>query len=206
MDYEKRHRSPFIDMTALRSNTNVLLVYVQFISINIISYCYFFGLPTFLQQVRNYSEGKTGLIMLAMAGFGVIIAPIAGRWIDQSGSKPSVLLGAVTMTMGTSLLFTVHHTTSLIWLMMVIAVLGISNGFNNIAMQTALFEVVKPEETGSASGLFQTSRYMGAILSSSLLGIVFNTHMDLKHFHTVAIVSAQKFFKGGIFLCAALQQ
>jgi len=187
--YEKRRQYPFIDMTALKSNRNVLLVYVQFISINLVFYCYFFGLPTFLQQVRHYSEGTAGLIMLAMAGFGVIVAPIAGRWIDQSGSKPSVLLGAATLTAGTALLFTVHDATPLIWLLVVMAVLGISNGFNNISMQTSLFRFVKPEETGSASGLFQTSRYLGAILSSSLLGILFNKHMDVEHFHIVALVS-----------------
>src|SRR5699024_12423441 len=96
-DYENRQAEAFIDVSALKSNKNVLLVYAQFISINLVYYCYFFVLPTFLQQVRKYSEGQTGLIMLAMAGFGVLISPLAGGWIDRSGSKPSVLVGSISL-------------------------------------------------------------------------------------------------------------
>src|SRR5699024_4240163 len=186
--YENRHPEAFIDVSALKSNKNVLLVYAQFISINLVYYCYFFGLPTFLQQVRKYSEGQTGLIMLAMAGFGVLISPLAGGWIDRSGSKPSVLVGSISLMVGTALIFTIHDTTSLLWILVIMSVLGISNGFNNISMQTSLLRFVQPEKTGSASGLFQTSRYMGAILSSSLLGILFNKQMDVEHFHLIALV------------------
>lgn len=187
--YEKRRQFPFIDLDALKSNRNVLLVYLQFISINIVYYCYFYGLPTFLLQVRNYSEGTTGLIMLAMAGFGVIVAPIAGRWIDLHGSKPAVLSGATALLIGTALLLTVHQTTPLLGLLVVMSVLGISNGFNNIGMQTSLFRFAEPEMTGAASGLFQTSRYLGAILSTALLGIFFNDQINVEHFHIVAAIN-----------------
>ncbi|WP_175631970.1 MFS transporter [Virgibacillus siamensis] len=187
--YEKRQTEPFIDLSALKSNKNVLLVYAQFISINLVYYCYFYGLPTFLQQVRHYSGGTTGLIMLAMAGFGVIVAPLAGRWIDLHGSKPAVLSGAIALTAGTALLLTVHETTPLLGLLGVMSVIGISNGFNNIGMQTSLFRFADPEKTGAASGLFQTSRYLGAILSTALLGIFFNDTIDVAHFHIVAAIS-----------------
>lgn len=75
--YEIKQAEPFIDMKGLTKNHTVSLIYVQFMSINLIYYCYFFGFPTFLQQVRNYSEQHTGLIMLALAGFGVIVSPLA---------------------------------------------------------------------------------------------------------------------------------
>ncbi|MFC4619352.1 MFS transporter [Camelliibacillus cellulosilyticus] len=188
LSYEKRRQDPFIDTAALKSNLNVSLIYLQFMCINLIFYCYFFGLPTFLQQVRHYSEGQTGLIMLAMAGFGVIIAPLAGRWIDRQGSKPPLLVGTSTILIGTALLLTLHDASPLWWLIVIMAVLGISNGFNNISMQTSLYDHVNPEETGSASGLFQTSRYLGSILSSTLLGVLFNKHMDVQHLRLVAVV------------------
>ncbi|WP_085521512.1 MFS transporter [Tuberibacillus sp. Marseille-P3662] len=186
--YEKRRHEPFIDLDALKKNVNVTLIYVQFMSINLIFYCYFFGLPTFLQQVRNYSSGRAGIIMLAMAGCGVIVAPLAGRWIDLRGSKPSLLAGAVTILVGTGLILTLNQASPLWWLIIIMVILGISNGFNNISMQTALYEQVNAEETGTASGLFQTSRYLGSILSSTLLGLLFNTHLDITHLHYVAMV------------------
>ncbi len=186
--YEKRQKEPFIDLPSLKRNPTVSLIYLQFISINLVYYCYFFGFPTFLQQVHHYSERNTGLIMLALAGAGVIIAPIAGRMIDQHGSKRPLIVGAIILFIGTALLLTLQENSSLLWLLVIMAVLGMSNGFNNISMQTALYEHVKPEDTGSASGLFQTSRYLGSILSSSLLGIAFNRHLDTQHLHNVALI------------------
>lgn len=99
-----------------------------------------------------------------------------------------MVIGAALLLVGTGLLLTYHETSPLLWLLVIMAVLGMSNGFNNISMQTALYEHVKPEETGSASGLFQTSRYLGSILSSSLLGLTFNRHLDDQHLHLVAII------------------
>lgn len=186
--YEKKRKEPFIDIGSLKRNPNVTLIYMQFISINLVYYCYFFGFPTFLQQVKNYSEEKTGLIMLALAGFGVFISPIAGRMIDRYGSKFPLVIGAFILLVGTGLLLTLHESSSLLWFLVILSVLGISNGFNNISTQTALYEHVKPEDTGSASGLYQTSRYLGSILSSCLLGIAFNGHLDIEHLHNIAII------------------
>ncbi|MTW84474.1 MFS transporter [Virgibacillus dakarensis] len=186
---EKNKREPFIDLVSLKRNPNVTFVYLQFTSINLIYYCYFFGFPTFLQQVRHYSEEHTGLIMLALAGFSVIVAPVAGRMIDRYGSKLPLVIGAFLLLTGTALLLTFQQDSTLLWFIVIMAVLGMSNGFNNISMQTALYEQVKPEETGSASGLFQTSRYLGSILSSCLLGLAFNSHLDIEHLHIIAGVS-----------------
>lgn len=186
--FEKRQREPFIDLMSLKRNPNVSFIYLQFISINLVYYCYFFGFPTFLQQVLHYNAQHTGLIMLSLAGFGVLVAPIAGRLIDRYGSKLPLVMGAGTLLVGTALLLTFQASSPLLWLLVIMAVLGMSNGFNNISMQTALFEHVKPEETGSASGLFQTSRYLGSILSSSLLGLAFNKNIDFQHLHIVAMV------------------
>ncbi|ALX50172.1 MFS transporter [Lentibacillus amyloliquefaciens] len=186
--YEQKQNEPFIDMKGLTKNRNALFVYIQFMTINLIYYCYFYGFPTYLQQVRGYSEENTGLVMLTFAGFGVVTAPLAGRLIDRYGSKLPLIIGASFLLSGTGLLLTYHEASPLVWLMIIMSILGMSQGFNNISTQTALYENVQPEETGSASGLYQTSRYIGAILSSSLLGLTFNDHMDLAHLHLVALI------------------
>lgn len=187
-NFEQRKKDPFIDVNSLRLNKNINIVYGLFMLINFVYYNYFFGLPTLLQQVRGYSESNTGLIMLALAGFSVIVTPIAGRLIDKKGSKPAVIVGAVLLLTGTGLLLTYQEESGLIWLLFIMSILGISNGFNNIAAQTALYEHVEEKDTGSASGLFQTSRYLGAILSGSFLGMAFDQYLDMPHFHIVVIV------------------
>lgn len=87
--------------------------------------------------------------MLSLAGFGVIVSPLAGRLIDKYGSKLPMVIGALLLLGGTGLLLTYNDASPLIWLLIIMAVLGMSNGFNNISAQTALYEHVDPEDTGS---------------------------------------------------------
>nr|WP_281171463.1 MFS transporter [Peribacillus kribbensis] len=186
---EKRRSEPFVNVIALKKNVNMSLVYVQFILVNIVFYSIFFGIPLYLQDFRHYDSKTTGLVMLSVAGFGMIVSPLTGRWIDRSGSKPPLLAGAFSIIAGSLLLTTVQGNSPILWLVFALSVLGLSNGFNNLGLQTALYAFVPPAETGAASGLFMTSRYIGTILSSSLLGILFGKHVTTAHLHTMALVS-----------------
>jgi hypothetical protein len=71
----------------------------------------------------------------------------------------------------------------------VLAVFGVSVGFNNLSLQAALYSAAWHEEMGAASGLFMTSR-CGTILSTSLLGVAFGQHIGVAQPHVVAIVLA----------------
>ena len=186
---ESRRKEPFINVIALRKNLNMSLVYVQFILVNVIFYSIFFGIPLYLQSFRHFDSKTTGLVMLSIAGFGVIVSPIAGRWIDRKGSKPALFAGASTIIAGSLLLMTIQSNSPVLWIFFSLSVLGLSNGFNNLGLQTALYSFVPPAETGAASGLFMTSRYIGTIFSSSLLGILFGHQVTTAHLHTMGLIS-----------------
>lgn len=187
--YEVRRNEPFMDINALRRNKNVNIVYLFFLMSNAVFYNYFLGLPSLLQQVQGYSEKFTGLIMLALAGFSVFVTPFVGRLVDKRGSKIALIIGSFLLLIGTGLLLTYSESSYLVWLLIILAVLGIGGGFSNLASQTALFENVAKEDTGSASGLFQTSRYLGAVLSGSFLGVALTGKLSYEHFHHVALIS-----------------
>ncbi|WP_462410621.1 MFS transporter [Neobacillus sp. Marseille-QA0830] len=185
--FEAKRPDPFIDVLSFRSNRNASKVYVQYILVNILFYSLFFGVPSYLQQVMHYNASFTGIMMLSVAGMGVIVSPIAGRWIDQAGtSKPALFAGGAAAILGTGLLMTFHEATSPVYIFIVLCILGCTNGLNNLGLQTALYTFVKREETGIASGLFMTSRYIGTIFSSSLLGLFFADRVSLAGFHLVA--------------------
>jgi len=185
---ESKRKQPFVDVIALKDNLNMSLVYVQFILINVIFYSIFFGIPLYLQSVRHFDSKTTGIIMLSIAGFGVIVSPLTGRWIDRSGSKPALFAGVATIILGSFMLLTIKESSPAIWIFLCLSVFGLSNGFNNLGLQTALYSFVSPSETGAASGLFMTSRYIGTIFSSSLLGILFGHQITTNHFHVMAII------------------
>lgn len=186
--FEERKKHPFIDVRALRENKRANLVYIRFILVNVLFYSLFFGVPSYLQHVQGYNAGMTGLVMLSLAGFSVIVSPVAARWIDRTGSpKPVILAGAIACIAGTLLLLAID-SESLPWhIFLILSVLGCSNGLSSLGLQMALYQSVKVEETGVASGLFMTSRYLGTILSSGLLGIIFAEKITAGQFHLIAI-------------------
>ena len=83
-----------------------------------------------------------------------------------------------------------ESTTPITVLAALILVLGIPNGFQSLCLQTALYEAAPVKEMGAAAGLFQTFRYVGSILSTSLLGLVFGRGVTSAGLHTIALVIA----------------
>ena len=184
--YELGRKKPFIDVGFLRKNTTVTLIYVQFVLTNVAFYSIMFGIPSYLQRVQAMDAQKTGLVMLSIAGFSVLVTPLVGRWIDRSGSRPSLLVGTLAVVAGSLLLLLIRDQANTATIFLILSVLGVANGFNNLGMQTALYDFVSKEETGIASGLFMTSRFIGTILSSSLLAALFGKHITTPHLHGMA--------------------
>ncbi|MDR6550124.1 MFS transporter [Paenibacillus qinlingensis] len=184
--YELGQSKPFINVAFLRKNMNVTRIYAQFILTNIAFYSIMFGIPSYLQSVQGMDPQKTGLVMLSIAGFSVLVTPLVGRWIDLSGSRPPLIAGTALVAVGSLLLMLIQDNASAVTIFLVLCVLGIANGFNNLSMQTALYDFVTKEETGIASGLFMTSRFIGTILSSSLLAALFGKNITTSHLHSMA--------------------
>ena len=92
--------------------------------------------------------------------------------------------------LGTLLLLVLQPDTPVIVILLIMAVIGIPNGLNNMALQTALYSNSKPEETGAASGLFQTFRSIGSLLATSLLGFIYGGVITTSGLHLIALMTA----------------
>ncbi|MDQ6420434.1 MFS transporter [Paenibacillus sp. LHD-117] len=188
--WEHRASSPFLNIQMLSSNRRLLSVFLQFAGVNIVFYALFFCMPLWLDQVKGFDPKTTGLLMLPFAGLGVIMTPIAVRMNKRYGYRTTIIAGNVVLILGTVLLLFLGDKSSIPIILMVTAALGIPNGLNNMGLQTALYHVTQPEETGIASGLFQTFRSIGSILSTSLLGLIFGSNVTSSGLHTIALITS----------------
>jgi sugar phosphate permease len=66
--------------------------------------------------------------------------------------------------------------------------LGVPNGFNNLGLQTALYEATPEGRTGSSGGLFQTFRYLGAITATATIGVLFDHDLSSHGLHRLGLV------------------
>jgi MFS family permease len=187
---ERRARLPFLDIGLLVQNRRLMSVFLQFAAVNVAFYGVFYGLPLWLEEVRRVGPSPAGLLLLPTAGAGVLTTPLAARAIERRGVRTALLIGYGTLLLGSAALLTLGPDTHLLGLVAAGAVLGIPNGFNNLGLQAALYEAAPADRMGQAGGQLQTFRYVGAILSVSLLGFVFSRAVTTGGFHLVAAVLA----------------
>ncbi len=199
---ERRSPEPLINLPRFFSNTGTLFVHAQYVLLNVIFYAVFFGMPTFLQEARGLDARAAGLVMFSVAGLSVASTPLAGRLIDRRGPAPVLLVSALAVLAGVLLLFTVGSRTGIPWILLVLAFFGLGNGFGNLGLQNALLDHTPNKETGAAFGLFMTSRYLGTILATSLLGIFFGPAIGVRELHLAAF--ALVVFAAPILLLALL--
>lgn len=185
---ELRAKDPFIDIRLFKSHRALSWVYLQFIALNVFNYSLFFGLPSYFQDEMHFNVQKSGLLMLFISGISIIVAPIAGKWVDKSGAKKPIWVGSILMFIGAILLtvFFIHVPTILKGF--ILSVMGISYGLGNVSLQVAMLDASPSDIVGTSSGLFQTCRYFGSILSSIVLGIIFGKEISAEHLETLGIV------------------
>lgn len=186
--HELTATSPFIPLRTFAKYPAMTWVNVEFMLVNVLYYSLFFGVPSYLQVVRHVSEYQTGILMLTLGLCSLVTSPIAGRWIDKSGPRPALLVSAILMTAGSVWLVTLNQSSPVISVCLALAAFGISNGLNNVGMQAALFQSSPKEIIGVASGLFNTSRYLGTILSSLLIGIIMRGKFSFEGFQVLGII------------------
>ncbi|MET3211880.1 UNVERIFIED_CONTAM: EmrB/QacA subfamily drug resistance transporter [Paenibacillus sp. PvR008] len=186
--HELKTSTPFIPLRAFAKYPAMTWVNVQFILVNILFYALFFGIPSYLQQIRHVNEFNTGILMLTLGLCSLIVSPVAGHWIDKSGPRPALIVSAVLMTFGSIWIVTLDEASPVVSVILALAAFGISNGLNGVGMQAALFKSTPKEMIGVASGIFNTSRYLGTILSSLLIGIVMGDTFSATGFQLLGII------------------
>ncbi|MEC0210949.1 MFS transporter [Paenibacillus ehimensis] len=186
--HELKTTSPFIPLRTFAKYPAMTWVNIEFMLVNVLFYSLFFGLPSYLQTVRHVSEFHTGILMLSLGLCSLVASPLAGRWIEKSGPRPALLLSAMLMTLGSVWIVTLNQTSPVISVCLALAAFGISNGLNSVGMQAALFKSSPKEIIGVVSGIFNTSRNLGAILSSLLIGIVMGGKFSFEGFRWLGMI------------------
>lgn len=187
---ELRVREPFIDLRMLATNRVLVNVYLQFALVTLVFYSFFFALPIWLEQVRGISAQEVGLIVLPITGMSILVTPVGARLAARRGPRPTLVIGSAALLAATLPLSLFGPTTPVALIVASAIVIGLPNGFNNMGLQAALYSSAPEAQMGAAAGQFQTFRFLGAILSSTLLGVGFGGQATTAGLHRIALVLA----------------
>ncbi|MEH7503691.1 MFS transporter [Neobacillus drentensis] len=170
---ELRVQEPFIDIRIFKTHPKLSLVYIQFIFLNIFFYCLFFGLPSYFQEGMGLSVEMSGMLMLFMSGISIIISTLTGKWIDRTGVNQPIIVGSFISIIGALAFILFFVNASYLGIGIILSIMGLSYGIGNVVLQVAMVKESPKEIIGTTSGLFQTCRYLGSILASIILGLIF---------------------------------
>ncbi len=131
----------------------------------------FFALPLWLLQSSKLGAVGTGAVMAPMVIVSALTTPMAARTVSRSGAAATSLVGAGGLCLGTGLLVTMNAQTSVVVPIAAMVALGAAHAFNNLGLQAQLTNGASPAQIGSAAGLFQAARFVGAALATGLVGI-----------------------------------
>lgn len=161
-------KRPFVDLRVLKNYNFRLGVGLMFFG-GVLLYGITLIIPLFLQSLLGYTATLSGYAMISR-GVGAFVAiMITGRLIGRIPGRYIVAAGFLISAL--SSLALTRITLDISWQSLVWPVFftGAGVGVMLVALNTLTFSMLKPEEMGNASGVFNLMRNLGGSVGISLV-------------------------------------
>jgi EmrB/QacA subfamily drug resistance transporter len=138
-------------------------------------YAMLFLTPLYLQSARGASAIAAGLELLPMSVSFVIVSQLSGRLTKLFGPRVITCCGMAAMGIGMWLM-ALFLGGNLLFIEAALLVIGIGLGLNTAPIQNVAVTSVPVDRAGTASGLINTARMVGATLGVAILGLLLGAH------------------------------
>lgn len=174
---ERRVAAPIVDLDLFRRR-HFAAACASILLGNLVMYTTLLAIPLYLEHARGESASRTGLMLGAMSMLAALATPAGGRWADRLGRWQPAVAGALVTCVGTFLVGLALAAGGSALLVVALAVMGLGLGIAGAPVQAASVESVPAAQSGSASGIYSTSRYVGSVVGTSALALLFASEPD----------------------------
>ncbi len=130
-------------------------------------------LSYYLQYIRGFEPQTAGLILVAQPILMAITAPLAGRMSDRIDARLIATTGMAVVTLGLFTFTFIGSDTSLINIIIGLAVLGLGFGLFSSPNTNVIMGSVERKFYGVASATVSTMRLIGQTMSIGIATLVF---------------------------------
>ncbi|MEC3995386.1 MFS transporter [Actinacidiphila sp. DG2A-62] len=183
--WELRARTPFLDLRQLLGNGALTRTYLRQALTLLGAYTVMYGMTQWIEEARGLSAPAAGLLLVPM---GALSALLSGPLSSRNILRGSLVAAAVSMLVGALGILVLGSGSSVILILAVSLVFGVTIATTTVGNQTALYLYASPTSIGSASGLFRTFGYLGTIASAVISSIVFRDGVSDEGLHTLGAV------------------
>ena len=174
---EHRVRRPILDFSLFRKlpfSGSVFVAFAAYFG----TFSIFFFTALYLQVVVNASAYQTAVTFLPMAAGLIVASIVTGPWVARQGAQIPMTVGCVLAAVGitlTSHLLGPHVDLPTLGWARTIA--GVGFGIMLVPVTSTPLTVVRPEHSGMAASVTNTSREMGAVFGVAVLGSIVNSKL-----------------------------
>jgi MFS transporter, DHA2 family, methylenomycin A resistance protein len=136
-------------------------------------YALLFLTPLYLQSAGGTSALVVGLELLPLSVTFVVVSQYSGPLAKRFGARAMMTSGMAAMGAGLLLLTLVAATPNMVLIEVALLVIGIGLGLNTGPVNAVAVASLPPARAGTASGLVNTARMVGATLGIAVLGALF---------------------------------
>jgi EmrB/QacA subfamily drug resistance transporter len=166
--WEKRTPDPLVDLQLFRRIPFVIGGSIVGLH-NLGMYALLFQLPFLLIGWYHLDPVTIGQILLTMTIFMVFFSSIGGRMAESLGARTTVLSGLLISLVGMIMLLATTGSTSLWWMSVSLAWVGAGIGMVMGPAQAAALSAIPPQQSGVASGVLSTMRYLGGVAGITII-------------------------------------
>lgn len=132
-----------------------------------------FLVPIYLQSVAALSAAEAGLTLIPISLVFVAVSQLSGPLMRRVGARLMTASGMGFMGGGLVLLVLALEGANLIAIEAALVAIGIGLGLNSGPVNAVAVASVPPGRSGTASGLINTTRMVGATLGIASLGTIY---------------------------------
>ncbi|MFF3915249.1 MFS transporter [Streptomyces sp. NPDC001852] len=145
----------------------------------------FYGLPFVFsldfQQQHHLSALGAGIAFLPMMLLSACLTPFSARIAERTGPRVPVIAGLVLIAAG-SIALAVLPASAPVWASALLLIpVGLAGPLVMPPTTAVLLEHVPAEQTGTASGVFNTSRQIGGALAVAVFGALISSTSGFQH-------------------------
>jgi EmrB/QacA subfamily drug resistance transporter len=168
---EPRRAEPLIDLRFFRSppfsGANTISVVMSaslggFLFLNTL----------YLQDLRDFSPLRAGLMIIPLAVGQAVAATVSGRLVASRGARLPLTLGGALLAVGAFLLVPLTARTESVYLLAAYAVFGLGAGMVSPPITNTAVSGLPPDQVGVAGALAASARQFGAAIGVAVTGSI----------------------------------
>jgi len=177
--FERRVSNPMFDLSLFRKPTFTGASIVAF-SLSASMFAMFLYVTLYMQNVLGYTAFETGLRFLPLSLLSFFAAAISGRLSERLPVRYLMAAGLLSVAVGLLLMHGIEIDSEWTTLLAGFIFAGIGIGLVNPPLASTAIGVVRPQQSGMASGINTTFRQVGIATGIAALGAVFQARVESK--------------------------